>query len=238
MTVTKYLARDCLFEVNNGTSGSPDWLEVKGLNTWSRTTTKNDADTTTFDEDGRMSHLPASRGDGFGLQGLALEDPDTGAKDPGQEACEAWAKKIGTDGIQQFRVTTPGGFVMTFDASADVKVTGGGKDDPTGWTCDMVVTGAITTSDDLALPGAPSGVDGTAMNDALLVTWTDGTGSDIIGYEAVAYVSGAEVARVYSDSKPIYIGGLAEVAHTCKVRALNATGWGPLSTASTADTPS
>lgn len=237
MATTEFLARDCVFEVNNGTVGSPDWVEVAGINTWSHTTTKNDADTTTFDKDGRLSHLPSSRGEAFGIAGFAQEDPDTGAKDPGQAACEAWAKKIGTDGIQQFRITTPGGNVRTFEASADVKVGGGGKDDPAAWSCDMNVTGTVTTSDDLALPGAPSAVDGTAMNDAILVTWTDGTGSGIIGYEAVAYVSGTEVARVYSDSKPIYIGGLAEVAHTCKVRALNATGWGPLSTASSADTP-
>lgn len=237
MTVTKYLARDHLFEVNNGTVGSPDWVEVKGLNTWSSTTTKNDADTTSFDEDGRMSHLPASRGNGFGLQGFALEDPDDASKDPGQAACESWANKIGTDGIQQFRITTPGGYVLTFEASADVKIGGGGKDDPTGWTCDMVVTGAITTSADLALPGAPTSPTGTALTGAILATWTEGTGSSLIGYEVVVYLTGTEVARVFSDTKPIYVGGLATSAHTFKVRALNATGWSPLSAASSNVTP-
>lgn len=235
--ITKYLARDHVFEVNNGTSGSPDWLEVKGINTWSSTTTKNDADTTTFDEDGRMSHLPASRGNGFGLQGFALEDPDDGSKDPGQAACEAWAAKIGTAGIQQFRITTPGGYVLTFDASADVKIGGGGKDDPTGWTCDMVVTGAIVTSDDLALPGAPTSPSGTALTGGILASWTAGTGDDITAYEVVVYLTGTEVARVRSSAKPIAVTGLATSAHTFKVRAYNATGWGPLSVASSNVTP-
>lgn len=237
MTVTKHLARDYTFEVNNGTSGSPDWIEVKGLNTWSHSTTKNDADTTSFDEGGRMSHLTASRGDSFSMQGFDLEDPDTGAKDPGQEACESWATKIGTDSIQQFRITSPAGVSKTFDASADVKMGGGGKDDPAGWTLDIVVTGEITTSDSLALPGAPTSPSGTALTGGILATWTNGTGSDITAYEVVVYLSGTEVARVRSSAKPIAVTGLATSAHTFKVRAYNATGWGPLSAASSNVTP-
>ena len=94
-----------------------------------------------------------------------------------------------------------------------------------------------TTSDDLALPGAPTSPSGTALTGGILASWTAGTGSDITAYEVVVYLTGTEVARVRSSAKPIAVTGLATSAHTFKVRAYNATGWGPLSVASSNVTP-
>lgn len=240
MTVTECLARDFTFEVNTGTHGSPVWVGINGINTWSHSPTKNDADTTTFDDDGRMSHLPASRGDGFGIQGLYHEDPETGERDAGQAACDAWAQGIGpVDGIREFRITSPAGNTRTFEASASVTSGGGGNDDPNAWSCDMTVTGAITSSDVSDVPVAPTSPTGVAGDTSILVSWSGpSSGSPFLAYEAVAYVSGTEVARVLSSTEPIYIGGLTnDIAHTVKVRALNAYGWGPLSVASSNITP-
>jgi hypothetical protein len=139
-------ARDWTFEINNGTEGVPDWIEVAAINTWSHSPSANDADTQTFDDNGRMRHMKMSRGDEFTLSGLYKEDPDNGNRDAGQEACEAWAALTGAASLKQFRITSPGGTVKTFLATAVVTSGGGGNDDPSAWECTVTVSGAITTS--------------------------------------------------------------------------------------------
>lgn len=148
MAVTEVLARGFTFELNTGSEAVPNWVAVGGINTWSHSPQSNDANTTTFDDDGRMSHMKASRGDQFTLNGLYQEDPDDGSRDPGQEACEAWADEIGPASRKQFRITSPstGGAVKTFTATATVTSGGGGNDDPAAWSCAMTVDGAITTA--------------------------------------------------------------------------------------------
>jgi hypothetical protein len=142
----KIPARDWDFEINTGTVGSPTWVAIGGLNSWSHSPTKNDADTTTFDDDGRLSHMPISRGDSFTLEGLFKEDPDDGTRDPGQEAVEAAGEAVGADGVKQLRMTSPGGTTKTFLASYNVTIGGGSNDDPTAWSVEATVDGAITTS--------------------------------------------------------------------------------------------
>lgn len=145
MAVTKILARDFLFELNTGTVALPVWTLVTGLDTWSHAPASNDADTTTFDEMGRLSHLKASRGDTFTLTGKYKEDEADGSRDPGQEAVEAWGDEIGPSSLKPFRITSPGGTTKTFDASATVKIGGGGNDDAAAWEAALVVSGAIAT---------------------------------------------------------------------------------------------
>jgi hypothetical protein len=142
----KIPARDWDFHINTGTEGAPTWVELKGLNTWSHSPTKNDADTTTFDDDGRLSHMPISRGDAFTFEGLFKEDPADGSRDPGQEAVEAAAAAVGTAGLKQFRMTSPGGTTKTFMASYNVTQGGGANDDPTAWSTEVTVDGAIATA--------------------------------------------------------------------------------------------
>jgi hypothetical protein len=142
---TKIPARDWTFELNTGTTGSPTWVAVGGLNSWGHSPKANDADTTTFDDAGRMSHMKASRGDEFTLSGLYKEDVDTGERDPGQEAVEAWANVIGVAATKEFRITSPGGTAKKFQSSATVTIGGGGNDDATKWEAALVVDGAIET---------------------------------------------------------------------------------------------
>lgn len=146
MAVTEILARDWEFHLNTGTVGAPVWTEVKGINTWSHAPASADADTTTFDDEGRRSHMKASRGDAFTLTGLYQEDPADGSRDPGQEAVEAWADELGPDSLKQFRITSPGGTTKTFLASAQVTTGGGGNDAATAWSVAITVSGAITTA--------------------------------------------------------------------------------------------
>lgn len=147
MTVTEILARDHgQWDINTGTDATPTWVPIGGVNSWSHSPTGNDADTTTFDDQGRLSHLKASRGDEFTLSGLYQEDPDTGARDPGQEAVETLGAAVGYDSLKQFRLTSPGGIAKTFHASATVTIGGGGNDDPSKWEAKITVSGTITTA--------------------------------------------------------------------------------------------
>jgi len=145
MPVTEVLARGFVFEVDTGVPATPTWVAVGGINSWSHSPQANDANTTTFDDEGRMSHMKASRGDQFTISGLYQEDPADGSRDPGQEAVEAWADEIGPASRKLFQITSPGGVVKTFSATAAVTSGGGGNDDPTAWSAAVTVDGAITT---------------------------------------------------------------------------------------------
>lgn len=147
MTVTVDIpARDWTFELNTGTEAAPVWLEVERVETWSHSPTSNDANTTNNDDGGRLSHYKSSRGDQFTLSARYAEDPATGARLPGQEAVEAWAQLVGSASKKQFRITSPGGNVKTFQATATVTQGGGGTDDPTAWQVVITASGAITSS--------------------------------------------------------------------------------------------
>lgn len=235
----KHLARDYEFELNVGTIDTPDWVEIKGINTWSNTPVGNRANTTTFDEDGRLSHLPASRGDSIGLQGLLVWDDDTGDRDPGQEAVEAWGQQIGPDGLKQFRITDPEGATLTSLASAVVTIGGGGNDDPSAWNVDVQFSGTPTSSTVGDEATAPTSVAGSTDDTFSLITWDDpDAGSPFTMFESVAYVAGVEHSRRLASHEPIHHGGLTNgTAYTFKVRARNKRGWGPLSSASSAVTP-
>ena len=235
MAITECLARGFTFELN--TEGST-WVAVEGLNTWAHAPVANDADTTTFDDEGRMAHLKASRGDSFTLSGLYNEDPSTGSRATGQAAVEAWAALIGPDSIKNFRITSPGGNTKTFAASASVTNGGGGNDAPNAWSVVVTVSGSITDSSVPAVPATPTSVSGTTGDDTFtIVSFTTSTGSPT-AYEVVIYDAGVEELRVTSSAKPVYVPGLTNgTAYTAKVRAYNAGGWSALSTASSAFTP-
>lgn len=146
MAVTEVLARGFDFELNTGTEAVPAWVAIGGVKSWSHSPQANDADTTDFDDEGRMAHMKASRGDEFTVTANYQEDEDDGSRDAGQEAAEAWADEIGPSSRKQFRITSPGGITKTFQSTATVKSGGGGNDDPNAWELTLKITGAITTA--------------------------------------------------------------------------------------------
>lgn len=144
-TPVKVLARDWLFHVNTGTDASPTWVQVKGINNHSWSETKNDADTTDYDNDGWLAHIPASRGKSVTLSGYYMEDGTPGGtRDPGQAAAETWANAMGPNGIRKFKVTTPGNTTIIGSASAKVSLGGGGNDDASGWELEVTYSGQVT----------------------------------------------------------------------------------------------
>ena len=136
----KLLARECLIEIEIATT----YTEIKGLNSLTLSPTTNRADTTDFNDAGRLAHIVASRGLQISLEGFRMEAESGGDRDPGQEAVEALADEFSHDSLGQFRLTSPGGEVWTFKASAEVTPMGGGNDDPNAWTATLEVSGAIS----------------------------------------------------------------------------------------------
>jgi len=63
----------------------------------------------------------------LGLSGFYIEDKTTGDRDPGQELVDELAEKIGEEAIGNFKLTSPGGTVMTFRGSVEPGDIGGGK---------------------------------------------------------------------------------------------------------------
>lgn len=153
--VTKVLARDWKTEVLiKGTldsissseyevSSDAEWMVVNGLNSLKFSSENTTADTTSFDEAGRTSHLVASRGNSLGLEGKYLEDQGTGARDKGQEFIEDLADKIGPSAMGVFRLTSPGGTERVFRASVKLSDLGGGTDDPTSWGAELTTSGIL-----------------------------------------------------------------------------------------------
>ncbi|MDD3920951.1 MAG: hypothetical protein PHO41_07270 [Eubacteriales bacterium] len=137
MAVTEILARGWAFSCN-GTTVGPD-----GIKSFKISHTKKDADTSTYGSNGREEHIPVTRGTTLTLEGLFLEDEDTGARDAGQAAFDALAEAVGTAGLGTIVVTSPGGNTYTFTASAKKADIGGGNDDVTSWGVEVTVSGAV-----------------------------------------------------------------------------------------------
>lgn len=234
MAVTEILARQHTFQLNTGTVESPSWTTISNVDQFSHSASGNDADTTTFDDGGFMTHMKASRSHEFSITCKAQEDPDNGDKDAGQAACEAWARLVGPTSVKQFRITTPAGNTLVFLCTAVVNLTGGGNDDVAPWELTLTVSGDITDSTSEAVPGAPSSADAVTGNDLITGTWTTGTGTES-GYEVWVYEDAGDtvVAEVFVSNTAVMVTGLATAtAYYFKVRGFNAAGYGAWSTVS------
>jgi len=143
MALSKVLAKEFDWKVDDGTD-TDTFVDIGGLNSVSPSPTKNDADTTTYDEDW-VTHLVSTRGLEFTLEGVHIEDPDTGDRDSGQERMEEVAELVGSGSVVPFEVTSPGGNTITFSASVNATPfgasTGGGNDDAAGFSYTLTVSG-------------------------------------------------------------------------------------------------
>ena len=139
MAVTKFLARDLTIEVRDAADTA--WLPIGGLNSLTHSPSTARADTTDFDSNGRAEHIVAQRGESWTLAGFALEDVATGDRDAGQLRVEELGRARGLNATGSFRITSPGGNTITFDASAEVTIAGGGHNDAAAWNAALEVSG-------------------------------------------------------------------------------------------------
>lgn len=122
-----------------------EYLHISGITSFSPSTEKNDADTTDFDSEGWMEHFVASRGLSFEIEGFHVEDETNGIRDAGQERVEEIGQLVGSLSTKMFRLVGPSGATVDFEVSIDSPTfgqsTGGGTDDPAGWSCTLTITG-------------------------------------------------------------------------------------------------
>lgn len=143
MAVTKILARNWEFYVEDATPGQ--FIPIKGVESFTVNPTKTDADTGDFDSEGFAEHLPAERAASITLNGRFLIDRQTGARDPGQERCEELSEKVDIEGLAKFRMIPKNAQEgIEFTASFNAGPTGGGRNDTTGWTCEVTRSGKPT----------------------------------------------------------------------------------------------
>lgn len=190
-TPKKVLARGWTFEIE--TAGGV-WLPIKGINSFDPSPSSNKTDVTDFDSNGWMENMVASRGFSLTLDGFLLEDKDDGSRDPGQAAVETLGDKIGPESLGRFRMTSPGGRVKTFYASAEVTSAGGGNDDAAAWSAALEVSGqpvdstatliSLTVLPDPAACAVSEAIqftaigvysNGSSRDVTALVTWSSGT---------------------------------------------------------------
>lgn len=148
MAVTKFLARDLAIAISTAPGvdtipGTADdtWVDIGGLNSLTHAPSTSRADTSSFDSNGRDEHLIASRGETWTLAGFALEDVANGTRDAGQEAAEALGKLVGPAGLGYFKITSPGGNTIIFQASVETTLHGGGHNDAAAWQAVLTVNG-------------------------------------------------------------------------------------------------
>lgn len=141
MAVQFILARDLPWDINTGTEAAPNWAPIKGLegSAWPKPDVSS-TPTTDNDDGGIYSDVPVEVKRKVTLKGFVLEDPNTGARDPGQAACEAATPSAGNMGytaLKQFRYTTPGGTATVKKAWCVAGPTDGGRNDRLGWECEI-----------------------------------------------------------------------------------------------------
>jgi hypothetical protein len=136
--------RDFTAEINTGTTAVPVWVEILGLQDGpAHKPSSKTKDVATYASAGREDERVVTRGDKFALKGERLES-STGTRDPGQEAVEAAGDLMGYASAKQYRLTSPGGVTLTFEATAEVTQFGGGKEEFAEWSVDLTVCGTIS----------------------------------------------------------------------------------------------
>jgi hypothetical protein len=243
--LTKTLARQIKHQINAGTEAAPIWYDINGLTGMTGSGSKTDADTTTADEDGVESHLPASRGKSFSLTGLrGYVNLSTGVRDPGQVAVEEAAELIGPSGLKQFRRILPDGVgtCQTMLASFNISSDGGSLNDANAWSVDVTRSGPTTTVELGAVPDTPTSVIGTAGVLQVSVAYVVDSSpapdyAEVFIYDAA---TDEEVAYGKDDpaTTPLVVTGLLAQPYYARVRAVSTTGSiSPLSAPSATFTP-
>jgi hypothetical protein len=130
MAATKYNARDVIFQLLDSVGGT--YVQINGLNTFTKGTDMKETDLTTFASQGNEESEIMQRGKSMKLQGFRLKDPVTGVLDPGQLLVETLADQVAN--------------YVVWQATAAMGDEGGGDNDKVSWSVTLKRTGASGTA--------------------------------------------------------------------------------------------
>lgn len=145
MTTEKFNARDCAFQIQNPSGGA--WVDINGINTFTKSHSEKETDTTTFSSGGDSESQVMERTKTLKVEGFKYKDPSTGALDPGQQLVTTLGNKKGDDSLGGFRFAAPGD--TTYEVwTATVKLgdDGGGNNDKNSWSVTFTRSGPDTTA--------------------------------------------------------------------------------------------
>lgn len=139
MSDLSVLAAEYPIHINTGTSGTPVWTEIKGVQTLDHSETTDSADTGSFNTIGRKRSRVTSRGDSFSFEGILEYDEDT--LDAGQAALFALSRETGKAADGDFLIHWgPSGDGVRFNATANVSQFTGDKDGVAKFKAELEVT--------------------------------------------------------------------------------------------------
>lgn len=119
-------------------------LLLDDLDSFEFSGSKKDADTGTFDDAGRDSHMVMTRGNSMKIAGKYNEDTVLNSVRASWNALDDLAQGIGRASLGSFILTSPAGKTRTFYASVVMDNLGGGRDDVTLWGATLTSSGAMT----------------------------------------------------------------------------------------------
>lgn len=148
MALHQLNARDLIVEVSDGSTPAT-WTEVAGITSSSLNLAENEAvaDTTTYASGGAYSEEVMQRGASLTLGGFVLIDPETGDRDPGQEAVEALGTAVGYDstGRVRFRMLSASTSWTVWDCTVSLGEQSGETNAKRTWNATFRRSGTATT---------------------------------------------------------------------------------------------
>ncbi len=223
----KLLARQNKYQLNVGTEAAPLWRDIQLRTNQSASHSPVNADTTTSDDEGYASHLPAQTSQTITLDGLlGYVNLETGVQDYGQVALSEWADTPGPFGIRQFRIVRPDGVgtCILMRASASLTASGGPLNEADKLSFQITRSGKPVTSQLGVAPDVPTGFAGTAASLSISYAYTTAAaGVEVFVYEATTDKEVGWVTK--TGAGPVVATGLAAgTAYYARIRAVSATG--------------
>lgn len=145
MKAVKVPANQFRIDVNTGTEVSPNWVEIKGLETLTFGGDVEEVDTSTFDTDGWGETSVVGRTRTVSGDGFYMVDEATGDLDPGQAKLDELSEEFGESAKGHFRwYNKKNGKGKEFYATVNLGDIGGGKKDMAKLSFELKVSGKPT----------------------------------------------------------------------------------------------
>jgi hypothetical protein len=145
----KILARDWIFQVSDGATPTPAYLEIGGINSFEMDPNANNAamETTTFDSNGEYEGTQVQRGGQLSLEGMVDRGTDGATPNVGQVRVDELGRLVAYAALGTFRFRHVDDTAWTvWEASVQPGAKGGGNNDATSWSATIIRSGAATTA--------------------------------------------------------------------------------------------